>query len=292
MKKKFIYLDWNVIKALKDHNCDLAFSAIIDELKSQYLLPFSFAQLCDRQKGLSIETAKFVKEDLDFLNHLSDGYMLGRYGDDFDISKKNIYEKYDEVTKARIFQYPNFKIPEEILNQVKQNGLKNFFANEKNIKWYRPLMFCALNRFNSDPELYRLYREVFKIDPPEELSFFSHLQNPNITSDELKAVVDHFIEFNHLDNNELRSKINIAYLLLDFNPHYHEKKITSKNNFTNIYTDSEHMLNASFAEYYITEDKKARNRTVFIYNAYSIGTKVFNIADFIEFFKSTFHDVP
>ena len=49
---------------------------------------------------------------------------------------------------------------------------------------------------------------------------------------------------------------------------------------------------AHIEEYYITEDKKARNRTVFIYNAYSIGTKVFNIADFIEFFKSTFHDVP
>lgn len=286
MKSEFIYLDWNVIKSLIENTAEPAFLAAITQLRTKFIIPFSFAHLCDRQKGLSEKTAPLVKKDLDSLNLLSDGYMLGRWRDDFDISRQDIYKKYDEVRLAKMLQYPSFEIPEEILNHVKQSGFQNFFKSKQNAQWFVPIMFRALSRFDCDAELYKNYREIFKTNPPNELNYLSDLQSPSITPNKLEDIVDCFLKFNQLDEVGLCSKLRTAYLLLDLNPSYHEKRITNKNNFTNIYTDSEHLVNASFAKYYVTNDKIALKKTKFVFQAYNIKTHVFNSSDLVAFFQS------
>lgn len=285
MKSEFIYLDWNVVKALKENRAPQSFVNAIMSLKSQYRIPFSFAHLCDRQKNLSAETKERVKDDLEFFGCLSDGYMFGKNGENYGIAKQDIFQKYDEVTVNKLTRFPAPHIPSEILQQIKDVGFQKFFENKQNIEWYMAIMFCALSRFECDPELYKLYREVFSIRPPCELSFFADLQKTNITPEVLKKATDAFLEFNGENKNGVHSKLGTAYLLLDFCPGYREGKINQKNNFTNIYTDSEHTVNASFAKYYITEDHFVRKKAGLVYLAYGIKTQVFSIDEFVKAFQ-------
>ena len=284
MKHDFIYLDWNVVKALKEKSAEPIFSVMIGTLKTQFIIPFSFAHLCDRQKNMSESNIQYIKEDLMFFNSLSDGYTLGRYDDDYDIAKQDILKKYDEITTCKQEQYPSFNIPQEILQKIKSVGAKNFFKNQENIQLFPLIALSAFSRFNCNDEVYKEMREVFFSDPPEEVAYFRDLQKPEIKSEDLRKFVENMLKSEQPENHALRYKMGMAYLFLDFNQNYREK-VSQKSNFTNMYTDSEHMLNASFAKYYITQDKKTRKKTKLVYQTYNIDTEVFSIEEFIEKFK-------
>lgn len=130
--------------------------------------------------------------------------------------------------------------------------------------------------------LYKLYRDIFTIDAPvKELQFFNKLSENTITSQDLIEVVNCFIKFNNIENSCTSEKLRLAYLLLDFNSKFREK-INKKTNFTNMYTDCEHKLNASHAKYYFSQDSSTRFRTRFVYDTYSIDTKVYSIDEFIS----------
>ena len=49
-----------------------------------------------------------------------------------------------------------------------------------------------------------------------------------------------------------------------------------------MYTDCEHMLNASHAKYYLSQDSSTRIRIRFVYDTYNIGKKVYSIDEFIS----------
>ncbi|MPM04815.1 hypothetical protein SDC9_51096 [bioreactor metagenome] len=282
MKKDFIYLDWNAIKYLKDNGSRTEFAIILDVLKLQYLIPYSFAHLCDLQKNMSDSTMRLINSDLAFLKELTSSYMLGKYKDDFDIDQKSIDQKFEEVKSYNLNIFPNPMIPSDIIDEMKTLGLKNYFQKEENIKWYVPTFLKALNRFECDPVLYNLFREIFTIEAPiKELQFFNKLSENPITSQGLIEVVNCFIKFNNTENLCTSEKLRLAYLLLDFNSKYREK-INKKTNFTNMYTDCEHMLNASHAKYYLSQDSSTRIRTRFVYDTYNIGTKVYSIDEFIS----------
>lgn len=283
MKHDFIYLDWNVVKALKDKSSDPIFSVMINTLKTQFIIPFSFAHLCDRQKKMSEDNKMHIKEDLTFFYGLSDGYMLGRYEDDYDIDKQNIFKKFDEVTVSKQTLYPSFNIPEEILLKLKSVGSKNFFNGLENVQLFPAIALSAFSRFSCNDEIYKEIRKVFLTEPPKQMAFFRDLQKPEIKPKDLEKFVENLLEFDHESNSTLRHKMGAAYLFLDFNQNYKEK-VNPKTNFTNMYTDSEHMLNASFAKYYVTNDSKTRKKTKLVYETYGINTKVYSIDEFIEIF--------
>lgn len=281
MKHDFIYLDWNVVKALKEKSADPIFSVMISTLKTQFIIPFSFAHLCDRQKNMSKDNKIYIKEDLMFFNGLSAGYMLRRYEDDYDIAKQNIFKKFDEVTVLKQTQFPSFNIPQEILLRLKSVGAKTFFGDKENAQLFPLIILSAFSRFSCNDEVYKEIREVFLIDPPEQIAFFRDLQKLEIKPEDLKKFVENLLNSDQVRNSTLRHKMGAAYLFLDFNQNYREK-INPKSNFTNMYTDSEHMLNASFAKYYITQDKKTRKKTELVYKTYGINTEVFSIDEFIQ----------
>lgn len=281
MKHDFIYLDWNVVKALKEKSADPIFSVMIDTLKTKFIIPFSFAHLCDRQKNMSEDNKMYIKEDLTFFNGLSGGYMLGRYEDDYDIAKQNILKKFDEVTISKQTQFPSFNIPQEILLKLKSVGAKTFFEDKENVQLFPLIVLSAFSRFSCNDEIYKEIREVFLIDPPEQIAFFRDLQKPELKPEDLEKFVENLLEFEQESDSTLRHKMGAAYLYLDFNQNYREK-VNTKSNFTNMYTDSEHMLNASFAKYYITEDKKTRKKTKLVYETYGINTEVYSINEFIQ----------
>lgn len=284
MKRDFIYLDWNVVKALKGETVNPLFSVAISTLKKQFIIPFSFAHLCDRQKNMSKENMMLIKDDLEFFNRLSDGYMLGRYKDDFDLAKQNILQKYDEVTFSKQTQYPSFNIPQEMVEKIKEVGVTTFFQDRKNVQLFPVIAMSAFSRFDCNDEVYKAIREVFSLNPPEEVAYFKELQKPEIKPENLKIIVENVLNSFQPKESTLHYKMGMAYLLLDYNPSYREK-INQKTNFTNIYTDSEHMLNASFAKYYITQDKKTRKKTKLVYRAYGINTEVYSIDEFIRKFE-------
>lgn len=284
MKCDFIYLDWNVVKALKEKTANPFFSVAIRTLKKQFIIPFSFAHLCDLQKKMSKENMMFIEADLEFFNRLSGGYMLGRDNNDFGLKKQNILQKYNEVTISKQTQYPSFNISQEMVEKIKEVGVTTFFQDRKNVQLFPVIAMSAFSRFDCNDEVYKVIREVFSLNPPEEVAYFKELQKPDINQENLKIIVENVLNSFQPQESTLHDKMRIAYLLLDFNQSCREK-INKKTNFTNIYTDSEHMLNASFAKYYITQDKKTRKKTKLVYEAYGINTEVYSIDEFIRKFE-------
>ncbi|MDF2944555.1 MAG: hypothetical protein K0S01_3413 [Herbinix sp.] len=283
MKHCFIYLDWNVIKDLKDNGKETEFYKIITTLKSKYIVPYSFAHLCDLQKKLKAETIPLIQGDLNFFNEYSNGYMLGRDEDDYDISQQNIFSMYQEVAKYNLNLSPKFEIPEQIIEDFLVSGAENFLKVKENVVYFIPLFYMAMDRFNCNPKLYNAFREVFKTTPEtKELQFLFNLQKKDISYTELRELVDKYLNISSKHSNLLCDKLRNAYMLLDFNPVYREK-VNNKTNFTNMYTDCEHMLNASHATYYITKDRDTHSRTKFVYEAYGIKTQVFNKEELIDY---------
>ncbi|MBN1067589.1 hypothetical protein [Clostridium sp. ZS1] len=276
-KSKYVYLDWNTMKSIKN-NKKLEFTAIIDILKINFKVPYSYAHLCDLQKKFSNDTKELVKNDLEFIDKLTNGDMLGMYEDDWIISKQNIFERINEVSKFNTLNYE--AITKEKRDEIRKIGLGTYIKDEHE-KEFIPLIKSILDRFNSTPELYSQFREIFNQENSEkDLQHFNRLRK-KINQKDLKEIVLQELKLNGNAKPCISEQICTAYRLLEFNPQYKEK-VTEKSSFSNIYNDGQHMKFASNAKYYITNDKKSKKKIEFIYNTYDIKTEVCTVDEFIE----------
>lgn len=287
MRDEYIYLDWNVIKYIKESDTDRKLIQCIDWLKYRYKFPFSFAQLCDRQRG----DAQYIQEDLHFLNELSEGFMVGidNESNSYDISHQNIFKKYNMVKDSKETTYPNIHINPETRKNILEKGFENYFSNSENAPQLFHVLMSALNRFDSDPELYTQFRE-FMIKKGEDLictnGFIGIITDKNFSPADASLLLEEFQKFN--DGKPLTQGQNMInlYMLLDFKRNYNGiriyDKINRKNNFTNIYTDALHMNTAKYAKCYVTNDEITKRKTEFVYQSFGIETKVVTPTTFIE----------
>lgn len=281
MESRFIYLDWNVFRDLiKEKNKKLY--GLIDYLKTDYYVPFSYAHLCDRQKNFEITNTNDIVSDLNILNNITDGFMLGRYKDAFSIETQDLFAKFEEVKQHKDTIFPNPEIPEEVVAKISKEGMKSFYKNRDNVDTFNPVMFKALNRFDCEPILYKALRNVLESKTTKkDFEYMKPLRKHSLSPEELVEITETFLQNNEEDLS-LREKMRYAYMLLDINPHFKET-VNEKNNFINMYTDSDHMINASFSKYYISIDKHTRMKTKMVYEGYHIGTKIFSVEEFIDF---------
>lgn len=276
-KSKYIYLDWNAMKSIKNSK-KLEFTAIIDMLKTNFKVPYSYAHLCDLQKKFTNDTKELVRKDLKFIDKLTDGNMLGMDKDDWIISKQNIFERFNEVSKFNTLN--SEVIIKEKRDEIRKIGLETYIKDGHE-KEFIPLMMSILDRFNSTPELYSQFREIFNQENRvKDLQHFNKLRK-KINEKDLKEIVLQELQLNRNTRPCISEQICMAYQLLEFNPQYKEK-VTTKSSFSNIYNDGQHMKFAYNAKYYITNDKKSKKKIEFIYNTYDIKIEVFTIDEFIE----------
>lgn len=277
-ENSYIYFDWNIVKTIIEEKNDPEVRGILDWLNARYSFPFSFAQLCDRQRG----NAENIQQDLEFLKILSEEKMVTVFSNEDEklqylIEKQDIFSKYKEVRDS-IPNYLIFELDNDILLDIQNTGFETYL--KENPQMFLPVMFAAYNRFENYPDLYKQVRDFMSQKGLENtdniISIIAtksrlSIEDINELSNILSKLCGHSLS--------QAEKMQYTYLLLDFKcSHVGEEslqdKINRKNSFSNIYNDSLHMIAASCAKCFITKDKKTLRKSQIIYDVFKIKTKV------------------
>lgn len=101
LNAKYIYLDWNVIKYMKESrldkgNLDDRFKDMIFRLKRKYKIPYSMAHIKDRANNYKSEYYDKVKEDFGFAETINDMLCLGIYNASLVIVQESMIKCFDE----------------------------------------------------------------------------------------------------------------------------------------------------------------------------------------------------
>lgn len=316
----YIYLDWNVVKYMKEHrsdnksNTDEYFTALIFDLekKGKYSFPYSVAHIKDRVNKYNPNYCNLVLSDLKFFSLLNKSMCLGTIDslNKLVCVKKDMGIFFDEyITKPKRAPNINDSLNESInvkvdLKQLdKQCPLYNIA--ERNSGIITPHVMTKY--------LIELYQTIFVSSEPYK-NFRDYIQRMNICNNnqQIKETKNGKKLFEHLSpffatkdygeeqlkkcwkkvckkwfslNSELPTKEQLliqGYVLLDFHPLFSEKLKANKNTLDNIIRDSSHVYYASEAEYFISEDKNTRKKTKFIYEVFDIATKVVSEQEFLE----------
>jgi hypothetical protein len=319
--EKFIYLDWNVIQYCKNprknSEIDKEFLTLINALKCKYRFPFTEGQLLDL--SASSKDGKIdnnIREDLNFLNKISDGLALcyNNYMDpqlvkkDMDIEFYKILDERNEklVTKM-VPDFPPIKID---LSRMNRNDLFFKFIYENDGYLTSDVLNNAMQYMTDifdDNEKYKKFR-----------SEAMHLKDTMLNREDMvlcKGTVLHDLIINYLSFYEIndilelekkftgflkqqfslrgrdykispvKEKIEVGIMLLDFNPIFSEKINKTRNKLLNMTRDCKHICMASDAEYFITEDKSIYNKGQFIYKTLNIKTKIKKMSELYYMFS-------
>lgn len=319
-KKKYLYLDWNVIQYMKSHRkngseIDEYFSAKIMELlkKGKYIIPYSEGHIKDVANKYKSEYRDIVLKELKFFSRLNKSICLGKSCS----SEKLSYEIKDmrEFFDGYISQPKNELSISDVYNaDIHMN------VDLDSLDQQHPLRRLAEKNCNITPYdmaefLVNLYREIFSSS--EE---YKRLRNypPNvdwqnvdwqkIRETEYRRKLEHhlspFLNTMQYDNKDQLEKcwkdvcekffslncecptqeqlLTQGYVLLDFHPLFRERLKKNKNTLDNIIRDGNHIYYASEAEYFISEDKNTRKKTEFIYKAFHIATQVVSMEEFVK----------
>ena len=327
MKPKKVMLDWNVIKYLKQpekikelekkEKVEIL-NKILAKLKYRGdKIPFCKSHLADLRKSFSLENENLVKEDLKFLENLSDCYYIDH---EHKLGKANLieneeYKKYFEGIKAQEERDIKFIAPLENLNyefeksEIEKNPL--FFdlvdENDEKIKYSKILEYLNTipTDFMNGTIEYKKFRERIKVVKKyiesnwDNLSssakieytryskfFFDSLECES--EDELSKIwkenVKNYISSGDSNITDI-NLMSIAYVMLDFHPLFKNEKINNKNKFTNIVYDANIVYFASGCDIFITEDERCYKKSKFLFKAFNIKTKVYKISEFVNKFN-------
>jgi len=271
MKSKLIYLDWNVMKAIKnayknDEECKLI--KIIEHLKKEYFFIYSVAHLGDLMKGYSNKTKFFVENDLKFINCFTSNYLGYNYMY-YNIEKKQpklikgdaefiFNEEYKNCQGVKNVQFPDFY--DKFFNDFKTyKNLRDFQRKVvKNSNYSKDDFFKYIKIINSEEQLKKEFYQIFKL---------------------------FIFETNHnYETLNLYDKINNSYFMLDYFDSMKEK-INKKSYITNILNDAQHCYFATFARYFISEDKMVRKKSKLLYEKFDVGTSIMGIEELINKFS-------
>lgn len=317
---KYIYLDWNVIKYMKEprlekKEIDEKFKDIVFKLKKKYKFPYSMAHIKDRANHCSEEHYIKIKEDFEFAETVNDTICVAIDKDKPVLVKENMLTCFDDyiakskqetpyidadfpfsfsVDMDRISEdHPMYdflkvrdgKISPTGMEEFLQELYKDIFQDASKYKKLREYIKNfdvekALNQEYSFNEIFCLQKLLFHLYP-----FLDSFQDDIDTLEKkwLKIAKCWF----SLDNNNLRQDLLLiqGYTLLDMHPLFNEKLKKRKNTLDNILRDGNHCFYASNAQYFVSEDEDTRKKTTFLYKVYGIKTKVVNEEDFLNCFE-------
>lgn len=319
--QKYIYLDWNVVKYLRENRNGTEFhdselKTLLFRLKNRYAFPFSLYHVQDRLSKYNPDYEKEVSEDLAFFENLAEQNCIG-WNDstsDLEIIKVPISvcrAAVENEKKKNLPAHPTTKMmPEFKVDMTKidrSHPMYEFFESHQ-ANMNPPLMQEFLESFYDsifdDGDLYKKFRNYVNTHKEELLN--SPIENKCDLLDFLHCCCAPYIQsfaydydkllenwtniakswfgFNYGSDIPLGVLLSNGYMLLEGHPLFHDKINKSKNNLNNINRDSNHLFFASKAEYLISEDKHFRDKAKFIYKAYDVKTKVVSETEFLEKF--------
>ena len=319
--QRYIYLDWNVVKYLRENRNGQEFhddelKALLVKLRNRYVIPFSLYHVQDRLVNYNPDYEKNVSDDLSFFENLAEQNCIG-WSDsknDFEIVKVPISACRVEVENEKkkklpvhpiTEMMPEFKVDMSKIN--KSHPLYEFLESHQakvNAQNMQELLESFYESIFDDGLLYKKFRnyvgthkEELLNPPPEnqcDLLYFLHrscapyIQSFDYDSAQLlmnwDTIAKSWFGFNYGSAVPLEVLLSHGYMLLEGHPLFHDKINKSKNNLSNIHRDSNHLFFASKADYLISEDKHFREKAKFIYQVYDVKTKVVSETEFLERF--------
>lgn len=321
---RYVYLDWNVIKYMKDSRpdkgqLDIDFKNLVFKLKHKYKFPCSIAHIKDRATRYSPEHKDRVQQDLEFVKQLSDLVCVG-----FDDKNQNpvlgklhsIQEWFDSYVINYRKDIPSFEDSFPYIINVDMTKVSDKHPMYDILKKYNgKISDVTMSSF-----LQCLYETIF-VDASKYKNIREHAQNMDwsqvsfseIPADEearLNKLLFHLGPFLHSfkdDKLQLKSKwkqiaekwfslnnplplqksllLIQGYTLLDLHPLFKEKLKKGKNTLDNILRDGQHCFFASKANYFVSEDEYTRNKATFLYEVYGEKVKVVDESGFMNCFS-------
>ncbi len=320
----YIYLDWNIIKYMKEprldrHDDDQQMMKTVLRLKKKYIFPFSDGHMQDRLNNFSEAHIDQIKEDFNFLKQISDNYAVGFTAEgeitiglhDIDIA---LNERIEELKKPRTAEtisthtaFPTIRVDMERLSVdhpmyehlKKCDGILNTERMDE-------FLLSIYNSIFTDNQVYKRFRtfvskeniseDIFeKSYSPDQIPLlnkllchlFPFIESFSYDEDKLSSNWKHIILSWASFNNPNKTQeqlINLSYGLLDIHPLFQEKLKGKKNTLDNIRRDGINCMLASRAAYFVSEDSFTREKAKFIYKAFGINTKVVSESEFLSIF--------
>lgn len=250
MNKEKAYLDWNIILSLKNERFDKKkISSFIKSVKFYY--PFSAAHIQEIDNiSLTDENIrnKKTKEHLDYLSELSQDLYL--YHDLFKESVSFLKEKPHQVINT-IRDVPFAK------NIMK--GFLNFISFEQRKIFRESLNVDSRKLNNYLPE--EVIGQIDKIIQSKNQSFG--------LSEILETAINSFPDKKGFGLHNYTAAI---FELLDMIGYWRDEE-KDNSNYARLW-DSNHTFFASFTEYFISDDKRTRNKAEVVYTLFKIKTKI------------------
>ncbi|MBL5862159.1 hypothetical protein JBO49_16260 [Serratia fonticola] len=315
----YIYLDWNVIQYMKHSTIQKsidgpAFYDLVKKLSKKYRFPFSEGHLRDLSISFKPENNENIKNDLEYLNILSQGYALGITKQDelIVITKKNIdiHTFFKDIILEQQVA-PEFEIAGNSysvnMTTLPKDDLFRPFLEGSGGVLNPDVMSQFINELllhMDDPDFYKKFRNQIanmKSNLGRKDTILSKDSNyykglipffDFITSESADSYIDNFedviisfcsINGRCFDTMTVGEKIEMTYMLLDFHPNYRDK-VNKKNRPSNIGRDCKNLYFASQAKYYVTEDSSAFRKATFVCKALSLRVKVTSMSDFMAKF--------
>lgn len=317
LNERYIYLDWNVIKYMKEPRLnkdvlDDEFKNSVFKLKKKYRFPYSFAHIKDRANHYSKEHYDKVKEDFEFAETINDKICVGIDRDrpilvketmqtcfneylsespqeSFPIDSRfpfSIYVNMDKIDEAHpmyeFLRKGNGEISSEGMDEFLQELYSVIFQDNRKYKQLRDYINDfdvehGIDQEYSLEEIIYLDKLLYHIFP-----FLDSFKDDESTLlKKWPEIANRWFSFNNMEPGMDLLLIQ-GYSLLDMHPLFKEKLKKGKNTLDNIIRDGNHCFYASRAQYFISEDENTRIKTVFIYRAYGIKTKVVSEQEFLN----------
>lgn len=312
---KYIYLDWNVIKYMKgqvvtDKYDGFEFEKLFNKLSKRFKFPYSESHLRDLLVSDKDDNPK-VKEDLDYLMFVSEGFGAFTVGHDVVINKSDVHEHF-EYLKSEPAASMDFDVTGESF-EIDTDKMHSDSAYKKLIEENDGVLDgSVVKRFiesaavsMDDPDWYKNIREQISrlkkdfesesntvLDQNSEyyksvLPFLEFLADEAAADhpNKFPAAVQGFLSISgkKIEDLENLDKLHIGYQLLDFHPAFKEK-IKKKNKPSNLVRDMLNVIFAAKATYYVSEDGNSRKKAKYIYSAFSLPVKVVGMNEFVSRF--------
>ena len=316
--KKYIYLDWNVFKYIKEprkekETLDKNVKEIVIRTRSKFVYPFAEAHLRDRVNNYKPEYEKKVEEDLAFVEDISEGYCLAYRLDKKRIQpiKLSIKEVFKQVISLSNKPLDlSLVYPEMIPFEINKNELENddwvrgFLPSEKGVL-DRNAMTELVDRIFGEcfasKDTYNMVRrqawkrrqskeegsinDIYYNDTQKKLenliSCYESGDEDYIVQNWKKAIIDAISIHYPKEAISEEGLISGAYCMLDWHPWFRDK-LGKKNTFSNIVRDAKHVWYASQAHIFVTEDEHTRKKCKVLYKAFEIKTKVLSMEEFCQ----------
>lgn len=249
--KKIIYFDKQVYNKYSN---DKDFEKYVDNSKKDMLYVYSPYLFEDIIKSNEL----YLQKEIKTITKLTDNFVISE--PEYTIKREDpIYAK----ERVKLFRYPTIA------------------AEEKRVITYE---FCKYKY----PELkdfinkYKTWDEYLKIIKNDQS--INELISEILLQEGFSFSIDQLLQYkiSFKNSNEKKQCIEGLFDLFDilgFNMDSKEQRIKSG------YQDLQHLICSSVTDFFITEDKKLKERAKVIFQYLSINTKVLNINEFYKLFK-------